>query len=105
MDTKEGLRGDYEEGLSVFEGNEGGNQKEYGEEGATDWVMMSEEGLLGALRSGAEAAGGVNKLALRLGVSGQYLSMVMSGRKGIGPKILEGLRARKVVMYEIEVMR
>jgi transcriptional regulator with XRE-family HTH domain len=44
--------------------------------------------------------GGVRELARRTGVSHQFLSMVVSGRRRPGPRLLAYLGLREVVHYE-----
>ena len=52
------------------------------------------------IRGMAKEVGNVNKLALKLGITGQYLDTVINGRKNPGPKLLKALQLRKVVVYE-----
>ena len=55
--------------------------------------------LLGLLRAEADAAGSQGALAEKLGVSAQYLSEVMRGKKEAGPAILQPLFLQRDVRY------
>lgn len=61
--------------------------------------MLSPDAVLGLLRREADAAGSQGKLAEQLGVSPQYLSEVMRGKKEPGPAILAPLMLSREVRY------
>jgi hypothetical protein len=56
------------------------------------------------LKAHAKARGGINALALSYGVTGQFLGAVISGDKRPGPKLLEGINATEVRLYEIPIV-
>ena len=47
--------------------------------------------------------GGNAELGRRLNVSGQFIDMLIAGKRKPGPKILEAIGARRRVMIEIDV--
>lgn len=54
----------------------------------------------------AQLASGVGsnaELGRRLGVSGQFIDMLIDGKRRPGPKILKAIGARRKVMIEIDV--
>lgn len=56
--------------------------------------------VLALLRKEAEAAGSQKELAAKLGVTAQYVSDVLNGRREPGESILKPLGLRKVINYE-----
>lgn len=60
---------------------------------------MTEEYVLAQLRSWLAQYGSQKALAVRLGVSVQYLNDVLRGRREVGPAVLAGLGLEKVVTY------
>jgi hypothetical protein len=51
----------------------------------------------------ARDVGGNAELARRLGVTGQFVDMLIAGKRRPGPKMLAAIGARRVVMIEIDV--
>ena len=60
---------------------------------------MDEVGVTAALRSACRTYGGESAWAESHGVSKQYVNKVLCGDVPPGPKILTGLRLRKVTRY------
>lgn len=58
--------------------------------------------LLELLRREAEKGGSQKALAARLGITAQYLSDVLNGRREPGEAVLKPLGLRKVIVYESE---
>lgn len=61
--------------------------------------MLTEQDVLEQLRTAVRAAGNQQAYAAQIGISGQYLSDVLRGRREIGSKILDVLGLEKVVSY------
>ena len=57
------------------------------------------------LRNLLADAGTIAELARRLGVTGQYLSSVLDGRKGPGHTLVESLGGKVVIRYEVPISR
>lgn len=51
----------------------------------------------------ARGVGGNAELGRRLGVTGQFVDMLINGKRKPGPKILKAIGARRKVMIEIDV--
>lgn len=51
----------------------------------------------------AQSVGSKAELGRRLGVSGQFIDLLIVGKRTPGPKILKAIGARKKVMIEIDV--
>ena len=58
--------------------------------------------VLALLRKEADAVGSQKELAAKLGVTAQYVSDVLNGRREPGEAILKPLGLRKVISYESE---
>ena len=56
--------------------------------------------ILHKLKREAETSGSFAALARRIGISGAYLSDIMSGKRNAGPKVLNYLGLNKRVSYE-----
>jgi hypothetical protein len=65
-------------------------------------MLLTEDDVRQMVRDDMPAAGceTQQEWARKNGLSPQYLSDFMSGRRGPGPLILDALRLRKVVTYE-----
>ena len=69
----------------------------------TTWMkggFATPDALLERLRIAIAQAGSQDAAAKRLGVSGAYLCDVMKRRREPGPKLLDALGYRRVVVYE-----
>lgn len=62
--------------------------------------LLTDDDVTARLRALVESAGGVEAAARALGVSGSYLSLVLSGDRYAGPLIGRGLGLRKVRRWE-----
>jgi len=51
----------------------------------------------------ASGVGSKAELGRRLGVSGQFIDLLIAGKRKPGPKMLKAIGARRKVMIEIEV--
>lgn len=51
----------------------------------------------------AKGAGGNAALGRRLGVTGQFIDLLIAGKRKPGPKLLKAIGARRKVMIEIDV--
>jgi len=51
----------------------------------------------------ARGVGSKAELGRRLGVSGQFIDLLIAGKRRPGPKMLKAIGARRKVMIEIEV--
>jgi len=51
----------------------------------------------------ARTTGSKAELGRRLGVSGQFIDLLIAGKRTPGPKMLKAIGARRKVMIEIEV--
>ena len=69
-------------------------------------MLLTEAQVIEKLRARAmQTTGGQRALALKLGVSEQYLSDVLAMRRKPGKAITTALRLRRVRMYEPEARR
>lgn len=66
-------------------------------------MRYTDASLIDRLHREAKAAGTITKLADRYGVSVQYLSEVIRGRKEAGPKILTALGLVREIRYVAKV--
>jgi len=62
--------------------------------------MLTHDQLVALLRQQAKEAGSQKILAIRWGISQQYLTDVLKGRRMPGPKILKMLGLEPVIMYK-----
>ena len=60
---------------------------------------MTREQVMARLRAKCEVIGGQNKWAAKYGISSQYISDVLRGRREPGEAILKSLKLKKVVTY------
>lgn len=51
----------------------------------------------------AQGVGSKAELGRRLGVTGQFIDLLIAGKRTPGPKILKAIKARKKVMIEIDL--
>ena len=62
-------------------------------------ASMTREQVIARLRAKCEVIGGQNKWAAKYGISSQYISDVLRGRREPGEAILKSLKLKKVVTY------
>ncbi len=62
--------------------------------------MLTHEELLRQLRRQAKEYGSQKALAIKLGISEQYLSEVLSGKKRPNAKVLRAMGMEMVLMYK-----
>lgn len=71
-------------------------------------VTMDEDGLRDWLSKLKSSTGFIADLAPQIGISPQYLGDVLAGRKGFGPKLLDGLKDYGVVrayqLFDVELI-
>ena len=66
-------------------------------------VVLDLEGFRRHLAQLAGAAGSNAETGRRLGVSGQFIDMVIDGKRKPGPKLCAAVGARRKLMFEIDV--
>jgi hypothetical protein len=62
---------------------------------------MDKEGVVERLRAQIEAAGSARKMGKQHGISAQYLSDVLTGKREPAGKILAALGVERVVSYRV----
>jgi DNA-binding transcriptional regulator YdaS (Cro superfamily) len=62
-------------------------------------MMLNEQEMMERLRAAIQVAGSQKAFAKAHGVSQQYISDVLMGRRGAGEKLLDALGLERVVSY------
>jgi hypothetical protein len=71
--------------------------------GTSHTILLDLDTFRGHLARLASASGGKAGLGRRLGVTGQFIDLLIDGKRKPGPKILKAIGARRKVMIEIDV--
>lgn len=61
--------------------------------------MLNEQDMMERLRAVIQTAGSQKAFAVTHKLSQQYISDVLSGRRGVGPRILRAIGLEQVVLY------
>jgi hypothetical protein len=74
------------------------------QEDSSLYITLTEDQLRIQLKQMANLEkAGVNGLAGKLGVTGQFLGDVLAGKKGFGHTIIDSLGAKRLVLYQMPV--
>lgn len=66
-------------------------------------VLLTQEQFQDHLKQLAKAAGSNAETGRRLGVTGQFIDLLIAGKRKPGKKLLKAIGGRRKVMFEIDV--
>jgi hypothetical protein len=79
---------------------EGDNHVNGGNGASPESSLLTYEQLREVLRAAARREGSMNTLALKLGIDGSYMGLVINGKRKPGKKLLKALGLRQVTLYQ-----